>query len=209
VSKALFLIGSPRRRRSRSIQLAEAFLEALGKHHDDLEVDRMDLFEADLPAFDGPALQAKYEILSGGSPSEDQRSAWSRVEEVIERFTSADLLVLAVPMWNFGIPYRLKQFFDVIVQPGYTFRYDPAEGYTGLVKAIPAYAFYARGGDYDAQTLETVDHQARSIELILGFMGFERIESVVVQPTLMGDEQTRDQALSEALSRARNLAAEA
>lgn len=53
-------------------------------------------------------------------------------------------------MWNFGIPYRLKQYIDILVQPGYTFSYSPEQGYTGLVNK-PAAVVYARGGDYSSK----------------------------------------------------------
>lgn len=45
------------------------------------------------------------------------------VEDVIEQFTAADKYLFSLPMWNFGIPYKLKHYIDVIVQPGYTFSF--------------------------------------------------------------------------------------
>ena len=56
----------------------------------------------------------------------------------IEQFVNADKFLLAIPMWNFGIPYRLKQYLDVILQPGYTFSFSPETGYSGLVTGKPA-----------------------------------------------------------------------
>ena len=55
--------------------------------------------------------------MHGQESSEDELRAWTRVEDVIADFKAADKYVLSVPMWNFGIPYRLKQYFDVLVQP--------------------------------------------------------------------------------------------
>ncbi|MFW5798784.1 MAG: FMN-dependent NADH-azoreductase [Planctomycetota bacterium] len=206
MSTLLYVIASPRGDRSKSRALAEAFIDQWTQANPDGTVDRLDVFETDLPAFDGPAMEAKYTILHGDDPTGEQARAWSRVEEVIDRFTSADKVVFAVPMWNFGIPYRLKQLFDVIVQPGYTFKYSPDEGYTGLVTGKPAFVACARGGDYDEKSSASVDHQLSYMELILGFMGFTDIRSLVVQPTLMGGPEEAGQALTRQLTRAREMA---
>ena len=106
---------------------------------------------------------------------------------MIEQFISANKYVLAVPMWNFSIPYRLKQYIDLLVQPGYTFSYSEDIGYQGLVVGKPMLVVYARGGEYPAESeAEAFDLQTKYIELIFGFMGFENICSVVVEPTLQG-----------------------
>ena len=52
---------------------------------------------------------------------------------MIERFKGADKYLFSLPMWNFGIPYKLKHYIDVLVQPTYTFSFSPKEGYKGLV----------------------------------------------------------------------------
>ena len=51
-------------------------------------------------------------------------------------------------MWNFGIPYKLKQYIDLIVQPGLTFSFDPARGYSPLLKTRPTLVILASGGDF-------------------------------------------------------------
>ena len=50
------------------------------------------------------------------------------------RLSLADRVLISTPMWNFGIPYKLKQCFDLIIQPGLTFRFDPARGYLPAVE---------------------------------------------------------------------------
>src|SRR2546430_15521971 len=51
-------------------------------------------------------------------------------------------------MWNFGIPYKLKQWIDVITQPGLAFRYDPAQGYLPVFKDRPTVVILASGSDF-------------------------------------------------------------
>ncbi len=187
MSRVLYIQASPRGKRSHCITVADAFVEAYKQKHPDDDIVTLNVFDASIPNFDGPAVQAKYTILHGKSHSKEELQAWKEVEKVIEQFTSSDKYVLAVPMWNFSIPYRLKQYIDLLVQPGYTFSYSEDIGYQGLVVGKPMLVVYARGGEYPVGTeAEAFDLQTKYIELIFGFMGFEDICSVIVEPTLQG-----------------------
>ena len=187
MNRLLYIQASPRGKRSHCIAVADAFIEAYKRKHLDDKIVILNVFDTSIPNFDGLAVQAKYTILHGNSHSKEELQAWKEVEKVIEQFISANKYVLAVPMWNFSIPYRLKQYIDLMVQPGYTFSYSEDTGYQGLVVGKPMLVVYARGGEYPAESeAEAFDLQTKYIELIFGFMGFEDIYSVVVEPTLQG-----------------------
>lgn len=202
MSSLLYLQASPRVRRSHSRAVADAFVASYRDSHPEDEVVTIDLFEKELPAFDGMAVQAKYTILNGKQHSNEEAEAWQTVEAIIEEFKRADKYVIACPMWNFSIPYRLKQYIDVIVQPGYTFSFSPETGYTGLVTGKPALIVSARGGEYGSDDTKPLNFQKTYLELILGFIGFTDIQSIVIEPTLMGGPETatakRDQAVEQA-----------
>ena len=198
MARLLYLKASPRGDRSHSVSVADAFVESYRQTHPRDEVVVVDVFKENLPVFDGFALQAKYAILGGKDKTPEEVQAWKAVEAVIEKFKSADKYVIAAPMWNFGIPYRLKQYIDVLVQPAYTFSYDPVKGYTGLVTGKPLTLILARGGEYDGGPY---DMQKAYLELIAGFIGFTNIRSIVIQPTLGGADiaaQKRKAAIEEA-----------
>jgi FMN-dependent NADH-azoreductase len=185
MSKLLYIQSSPRGQRSHSVAVTDAFIEAYERKNPDDEIEILNVFDESIPNFDGLAVQAKYTILHGKSHSQVEQEVWKDVEQMIEQFTSADKYVLAVPMWNFSIPYRLKQYIDLLVQPGYTFSYSPEAGYQGLVSGKPMLAVFARGGEYPpGSEAEAFDLQTKYIELIFGFIGFTDIRSVVVEPTL-------------------------
>jgi FMN-dependent NADH-azoreductase len=207
MSKLLYIQASPRGKRSHSIAVADAFVETYGQKHPDDKIVTLNVFDASIPDFDGPAVQAKYAILHGQPHSKEQQQAWNNVEKVIERFTSADKYVLAVPMWNFGIPYRLKHYIDLLVQPGYTFRFSEEKGYEGLVAGKPMLAVYARGGEYPLNSeAEPFDLQKKYVELIFGFIGFEDMRSVVVEPTLQGGPGVAETKRQKAINKAREMA---
>ena len=189
MSKLLYIQASPRIERSYSIAAANAFVSAYEQANPKDEVVTMNLFQKDLLAFDGLAVQAKYTILHGLKHTPEELAAWKKVEEIIAEFKSADKYVIAVPMWNFGIPYRLKQYLDIIVQPGYTFSFSPKEGYKGLVTGKPVFVDYSRGGAYPTGSAEEAfDLQTKYFQLALGFIGFTDIRTLIVEPTLSGPD---------------------
>lgn len=118
MSTLLYIQASPRGGRPHSIALADAFVKSYHEKNPDDDIVTIDLFKADLVPFDGLAVQAKYTILHGQEHSQEELDAWKAIEAVIEEFKSADKYVLAVPMWNFGIPYRLNTISISSSSPG-------------------------------------------------------------------------------------------
>ncbi|MHC4287996.1 MAG: FMN-dependent NADH-azoreductase [Planctomycetota bacterium] len=206
MQKLLYIQASPRKERSKSTQVASAFLESYQKSHADDTVETLNIFEEDLPSFDGLKVQAKYTILHGKEHTPEERQAWDAIEKIITHFKSADKYVLSLPMWNFSIPYRLKQYIDILVQPGYTFSVGE-NGYEGLVKNKPVLVVYARGGAFpEGSGMEAFDMQKKYMELFLGFIGFENIQSIVVGPTLQGEPSDIQTMLDASIQKARSLA---
>lgn len=207
MSKVLYIKASPMKERSYSVAVADAFVETYKKTHPGDQVKVLDLFLANLPAFDFVAASGKYKIMHGKSHSPEEKAAWDKVVAVIEEFKSADKFVFAVPMWNFSIPYRLKQYIDILVQPGQTFTVDSAGSYKGLVTGRPVFIAYARGGEYPAGTPgEAFDLQKKYLEMILGFIGLTDLRSVIVEPTLAGGPAVAEQKRSAAIEKARQIA---
>jgi FMN-dependent NADH-azoreductase len=204
MANVLHISASPRGGRSKSLQVAQALLAEYQHRAPGDEITHLNVFEMELPPFDGPALQAKYNIMHGKDKSPAEQQAWGRVEAIVADFKAADKYVFSLPMWNFGIPYRLKHYFDVIVQPGYTFSFDPEKGYSGLLGGRPVVAIYARGGDY--AELSHLDLQKPYVDTILGFMGLTDVRSIVIEPTLAGGPDLADERIQQAVARARELA---
>jgi FMN-dependent NADH-azoreductase len=142
MTKLLHLSASPRGERSESLAIAATFLDAFRMSHPDVDVETYDLWDGTLPAFGPDAAAAKMAIFGGQEPEGAAAAAWAAADATFRRFDAADLYLFSVPMWNAGIPYVLKQFIDVISQPGLVFGFDPAEGYTGLLRDKRAAVIY-------------------------------------------------------------------
>jgi FMN-dependent NADH-azoreductase len=185
MSKLLHISASPRGSRSASVTVAKTFVDAYKAGHPGDTVETLDLWHAKLPEFDGATIDAKYAIMHGQTPTPEQAQAWQTVTQIAGHFKSADKYVLSLPMWNFGIPYKLKQFIDVIVQPGLAFSFSPDTGYKGLITGKPLVAIYARGGAYGPGTgMEAYDAQSTYLKQVLGFIGFTDIKEIFVEPTM-------------------------
>jgi FMN-dependent NADH-azoreductase len=207
MSRVLYIEASPQGEWSKSIQVARAFLDAYKAAHPGDMVVTLDLARANLPVVDADVLAAKYRYLHGENPTSAELAPWKPVVATIEAFKSADKYVFSVPMWNFSIPYRLKQYIDVLVQPGLTFSYTPEEGYKGLVTGKPALIVCARGGQYPEGTdYAAMDMQTPYLKLILGFIGLTDLRWVIVEPTLMGGPDVAAQKTAAAAEKAKEMA---
>jgi FMN-dependent NADH-azoreductase len=119
---------------------------------------------------------------------------------LIDELRQADVIVLGLPMYNFGVPSQLKAYFDHIARAGVTFRYT-ANGPEGLLKGKKAYVFAARGGVYAGNETET-----RYVRDFLRFLGIEDTEFVHAEGLSLGEE-ARNRSLTDAASAAERLAA--
>ncbi len=207
MARLLYIESSPRKDRSSSIRIANTFTDEYLKTHPGDSVDVLDLWNTGLLPFDGDAIDTKYAILHGETATESQKKAWKPVEILIDNFVTADKYLFSVPMWNFSIPYRLKHYIDILVQPTYTFSFKPDEGYRGLVTGRPAVLIYASGGAYSEGTgSEGYDFQKAYLRHILGFIGITDIREITVEPTLMASAEQRDEIMKAAMEKARSIA---
>ena len=205
--RLLHIVGSPRGARSRSSALARHLIEKLGAE----SVETLDLAAADLPRFDGAIIEGRYALIEGRSVDAEIDNAWSAIGKAIEHFLAFDTYVFSVPMWNFGLPWRLKQYVDVITQPGLAFTVD-ANGVNGC--ATGRRAILVCSGALDIrpdQSSNTLDFQTAYMRAWLGFIGITDVHDVQIKPTYGAPEQVEASiaqayvdadALAERLSRA-------
>jgi FMN-dependent NADH-azoreductase len=204
----LHIESSPRKKRSASLDVARAYLDAYRDAHPDHRIDVLDLWSVEMPEFDGDALDAKYADLSGTPLSENQQQAWTNIRELARRLHDADTLLFSVPLWNFSIPYKLKHFIDVVSQRGILFSFDE-RGLQGLLKDKKAVVIYARGLDYSVGSstpAHSFDFQRPFMEAWLRSVGVSDVKSIVVEKTLLGPEvdyASRQAAREQAMALAR------
>ena len=202
----LHIIATPRGHGSNTIRISNMFLEELYEKYEDLSVKVLDLFQADLPAVAGQNIESKYMLMTGQLLDPPHRESWKQIEANIEEFLAADIYLLTVPMWNFGIPYALKYYIDAIVQPGYLFRYNEDGTPEGNVKNKKMVCVTSRGGDYSPNTpLSALDFVEPYLRTIFNFVGITDIHFINAQPMDVSPDLRRN-AIRKAIGEARELA---
>ena len=189
--KLLYIEASPRKENSCSSRVANAFVEAYQAAHPDDEIEHLPLFDIDLPNFSGEGANQKMaqivDMISGGDGIEIT-GEWAGVVREVERLRSADKVVVSSPMWNFSIPYRLKQYIDIVCQPGLSFYVNEQGQYIGTITDKPIQFILASGSPYEVRfPLESdgtkTDFQRVYLEHIARFIGFEDIRFLKIEPT--------------------------
>lgn len=123
--------------------------------------------------------------------NESQKSEVELSDQLIVEFLAADVLVLGVPMYNFGIPSTLKAYIDHISRVNKTFRYT-AKGPVGLSGKKKVLVFGARGGFY----LDTPnDSQTPYLKSILSFFGLDDVTFVIAEGLNISPEQKQKSML--------------
>ena len=128
-----------------------------------------------------------------GSRTPEQQAVLDYSDALIDEIRRADVIVLGLPLYNFGVPSSLKAYFDHIARAGVTFRYTE-NGPVGLLGGKKVYVFAARGGIYAGSALDT---QTGYVRDFLGFIGLDDVEFVYAEGLNMG-ESSKELALKNA-----------
>ncbi len=208
MKRLLHINASPRGTRSRSGMISAHVLEGLSAAMPALAIETIDLFEADLPPFDQTAIEGRYGLLMGTPVPPEQAAAWARLRALAKHFLSFDGWLLSVPMWNFGLPYRLKHYIDLITHPGMTFRNDAAGQVEGLAAGRTAIIVAASAMPFGSMPeIEALDFQLAYLKAWLGFIGVTDIHGVRVAGTF-GPEDAVAKAMAVAAADADALLAQ-
>lgn len=183
-----------------SSQLADEFVSAWRRNRPDGQIKLRDLALAPLPHLDAERVTAF--LTPSASRTAAQQKLVDLSDALIAELKRSDILVLGVPMYNFGIPSTLKAYFDHIARAGITFRYTE-NGPEGLLTGKKAYIFATRGGQYAGTAADT---QTVYIRDFLTFLGIVDIEFIYAEGLNMGVER-KDKALADARIKLEALAA--
>lgn len=184
MTELLHIKASPRADLSHSTRAGAGFIAALERHSPGLRVREIDVWQADLPVFDGPLLAAKYARLAGRPFSSQEAESWAVIEDLVHRLDAAEIVLLSTPMWNLSIPYRLKHYIDLVTQPGLSFRFDPQTGYTPLLRPRPVVAILASSGDFsEGPSWGRPDLATPYLRQALTFIGLRDVDIVPLGPT--------------------------
>ena len=174
-----------------STRLADEFVAAWRASNPRAEVIVRDLAEDTVPHLDAERFGAF--LAKPGERSLEQQAVVDYSDGLIDELKRADVLVLGLPMYNFGVPSTLKAYIDHIARAGATFKYTD-KGPVGLLTGKKAYVFATRGGLYEGTPLDT---QTTYVRDMLRFLGIDDVEFIYAEGLAIGAER-KAAALSEA-----------
>ena len=201
--RLLHVIGSPRGMRSRSRSVADHFLS----HLVDTNVEELDLWAEDLPELDGAMLESRYRLIHGEPVERGFERQWDELRARVDHLLAFDTWLFSTPMWNFGLPYRLKHYLDLIIQPTMAFTNDASGAITthGADKTavlIGAGALDIRPSSALAALDFSLAHLAQCLRV---YFGVSEVHEVRAVPTF-GDDRTVEGAMTAAKLHAHALA---
>ena len=183
-----------------STRLADEFVAAWRASTPGAKVIVRNLAEETVPHLDAERFGAF--LAKPGERSVEQQAVVEYSDALIDELKRADVLVLGLPMYNFGVPSTLKAYIDHIARAGATFKYTE-KGPVGLLTGKKAYVFATRGGLYAGTPLDT---QTAYVRDMLRFLGIDDVEFVYAEGLAIGAER-KAAALSQAQRAIERLAA--
>ncbi|MBI4206242.1 MAG: FMN-dependent NADH-azoreductase [Betaproteobacteria bacterium] len=183
-----------------SSRLADQFVAAWRAQNPKGEVILRDLGRDPVPHLDAGRFQSF--SAKPGERSAEQRAVVAYSDALVGELKRAQVIVLGLPMYNFGVPSTLKAYFDHIARAGVTFRYSD-NGSVGLLTGKKAYVFAARGGVYAGTALDT---QTGYVRDFLRFVGIEDVEFIYAEG-LNINEASKQAGLAQARSAIERLSA--
>lgn len=145
----------------------------------------VNLAETDIQPLDKAVLEMFVAtVFQGQQPNAEQTALLARLMSVVNQVKSARRLVIAYPMYNFGIPARLKDWLDNLVVPGETFRYGVDGTPRGLMSAHKVLLFQASGSVYTDGPMAQMDFASSYLKTLLGgFLGFASVDTIYAEGT--------------------------
>lgn len=184
-----------------SSRLANQFVRAYVQGHPGTKVIVREVAAGEpVPHLNGERFGAF--IAAAGNRTAAQHAVVAYSDALIDELKQADVIVMGLPMYNFGVPSQLKAYFDHIARAGLTFKYTPS-GPVGLLTGKRVYVFAARGGLYAGTPLDTQTNYVRDF---LAFLGMTDVHFVYAEGLAVSPD-SREAGLAKAASEIARLAA--
>lgn len=164
----LVIHGSARRSGSVTRTITDDLLDALRDANPSLAITERDLLDG-MPLIDEAWVNANF------TPPEDRdgraNAALAFSDQLVEELEVADTIVIASPIYNFGVPAALKAWVDQVARARKTFQYTD-QGPVGLLKNKQAVIITASGG---TQIGSDIDFATDYLRHVLGFIGISDV----------------------------------
>lgn len=164
MSKVLYIKANPKPEgQSRTVKIADAFIEEYKKHHPEDEIITLDLYKEGIKFLTLDDINTAF-----GPKTEESKN--HPILKYAYQFAEADKYVIAAPLWNLSVPAILKAYIDYVSMAGITFQYTET-GPVGLCQGKKAVNISTRGGQYSEGPAAQFEMGDRYLRTIFGFFG--------------------------------------
>lgn len=178
--KILNILSSINGENSQSNKLVAAINDRIASGFADIEILERDLTKDPLPHLDASHFAAFG--LPSDARTEEAEAAVFHSDKAIDEVRQSDVIVIAVPFYNFNIPGTLKSWIDHIVRAGVTFSYGE-NGPKGLLENKKVYLAIATGGVYSDEAMKGLDFAEPYLRFMLGFLGLTDVTTFRIEGT--------------------------
>jgi FMN-dependent NADH-azoreductase len=203
MSQILLVTTSPRGSDSYSNQIARALVAKLQAETPGAKLVARDFAAAPLPHVGEDYVVGR--MLPVEQRNAGQAASVALSDTLIAELFASDTIVIASPMYNFGVPSTLKAWIDHLARAGQTFSYG-ATGPVGLVTGKKVYLIEARGGVYSEGPMGGYNFQEPYLKTVLSFLGMTDVEAIAIEGVAYGPEAA-EKAVNGALGKVAALAA--
>ncbi|MEI8644897.1 NAD(P)H-dependent oxidoreductase [Pseudoalteromonas sp. Hal056] len=191
MKKVLVLNSSLNGEQGNSTKLSQQFVEQLANNQQ-ISVTTRDLSDNVIAHLTQTEMAA---WMTDANERDDEQKALAAIsDDLIAELNDNDLIVIGMPMYNFGIPSTFKAWIDRIARAGITFKYTE-QGPVGLITDKKVVVLAARGGMYQGTEMDT---QTKYLKDVLGFVGMTDVNFIYAEGLAMpGAEQSLEAAQNE------------
>jgi FMN-dependent NADH-azoreductase len=190
MERVLVINAHPRVRseKSLSLQVLEHFVSKYAAQNPASLIEQIDLYREDVPAIDASLLNGWEKLESGEPLTEGEEKVMGRMAEILQQFKGASKYVIAMPLHNFNIPSKLKDYMDNIIVPKETFRYTESGSEGLLTDGRSVVVIQGSDGIYtENDWYREVEYSHKYLKSMFEFFGITDYEIIRAQGRAMLD----------------------
>mgnify|MGYP000291589284 FL=1 len=180
---------------SSSKTVGRAFVNSFIEKYPEFTVEELDLYKEHIPRLEYQYFESRNCIINEEAcrklPEKEQREV-QKITELCNQFISADVYVIAAPMWSLSFPSPLKEYIDCIVQVNKTIHFpEKGDKPIGLLNDRPRTVVYIQssGANIPWMVRPILNKGIEYVEDIMKFMGISNFERLLVDGTGTTEEE--------------------
>lgn len=178
--------------RSLSRQLTDRFTAVWRARHPGAPVIERDLGSAPPPLVDQQWIAAAF--TPEAERTETQRALLALSDDYLAEVERASIIAIGAPMYNYGMPAALKNWFDHVIRIGRTFSFDLARGDFPLEpilsgKTLVILSAHGEFGFAPGGVRAAMDHLTGHIETCARYLGVGVVHKVAIEYQEFGDDR--------------------